>query len=155
VKKALQIGLVWALLVAAFSMGSALGPSAQAQVIDDERARNDVELQVSATVSAAANNQTLAAAAGKRTYITGFSITGAGATAASTVLVTITGLPNTLNYAIPIPAGANAVVLSNHVVFPRPIAASADNTAIVVNVPSFGAGNLASSVTAFGFQRPS
>ena len=112
----------------------------------------DRELEVSSANPAAANNQTLAAAAGFRTYITGFSVTGGGATGASIIAVTITGLTNTLTYHVPIPAGAAVGVTPLVVQFIRPIPASADNTAIVVNVPSFGAGNTAASASAQGFQ---
>ena len=114
---------------------------------------SDVELEVSASVAAAANNQTLAAAAGKRTYITGFSVTGAGATAASVITITVTGLTDTLEYKMTIPAGASVAVTPLILEFNRPIPASALNTAIVVNVPSFGAGNTAAAATAQGFQR--
>jgi hypothetical protein len=113
----------------------------------------DVELAVSSANAAAANNQTLAAAAGKRTHIAGFSITGAGATAASVIAITITGLATTLNYRIAVPVGATVGITPLIVSFGRPIQASADNTAIVVNVPSFGAGNIDAAVTASGFQR--
>jgi hypothetical protein len=120
---------------------------------EDFPGRDDVELEVSSANAAAANNQTLAAAAGKRTYITGFSITGGGATAASVIAITITGLTNTLNYRVAVPAGATVGITPLVVSFKRPIPASADNTAIVVNVPSFGAGNTNAAAAASGFQR--
>ncbi|HET7713844.1 MAG TPA: hypothetical protein VFK94_06415 [Patescibacteria group bacterium] len=110
------------------------------------------ELQVAATVAAAANNQTLAGAAGKRTYITGFHVGGLGATAASVISVTITGISSTMTYRFSVPAGATAAAPFLDVEFTRPIPASADNTAIVVNVPSFGAGNTAADASARGFQ---
>lgn len=116
----------------------------------------DVELEVSATVAAAANNQTLVAGgAGRRTYITGFAITGGGATAASIIDVTITGLTNTITFHVAVPAGATVGVTPLIVEFKRPIPASADNTAIVVNVPSFGAGNTKAAAVARGFHRAS
>lgn len=113
----------------------------------------DKVLAVSATVAAAANNQTLPAAAGVRTYISGFTITGGGATGASLILVTITGLTNTINYSLAIPAGAALGVQPLQAWFDPPLPASADNTAIVLTVPSFGAGNTAASAMAFGFQQ--
>lgn len=109
-------------------------------------------LEVGAQVAAAANNQTLAGAASLRTYIAGFCISGGGATAASIITVTVTGLTNTLSFSVPVPAGATAGVLPLVVNFDPPLPASADNTAIVVNVPSFGAGNTAAAATAWGFQ---
>jgi len=114
---------------------------------------DDVELEVSSANAATANNQTLAAAAGFRTYLSGFVVTGAGATAGSTIAITITGLTSTLNFRLIIPAGAGVGVTPLIVVFDRPIAASADNTAIVVNVPSFGAGNTDAAAAAWGFRR--
>ena len=109
------------------------------------------ELEVAATVAAAANNQTLAGSAGKRTYISGFLVGGLGATGASVIAVTITGLNVTMTFRVNIPAGAGVIVPQLFVTFPRPIPAAADNTAIVVNVPSFGAGNTAADAAAWGF----
>jgi len=109
------------------------------------------ELNVAATVAAAANNQTLAAASGKRTYISGFMVGGLGATAGSVIAVTVTGLGVTQTYRFNVPAGATVIAPQLLVTFTRPIPASADNTAIVVNVPSFGAGNTAADAAAFGF----
>lgn len=112
-----------------------------------------VQLSAAATVAAAANNQTLAAGVGQRTYITDFYVDGLGATGASTILITITGLlGGTRTYQLAIPAGVTTLISRLAVQFPYPIAASADNTAIVVNVPSFGAGNTASNAGASGFR---
>lgn len=112
------------------------------------------ELQDAATGAAAGIAATLAAAANERTYIVGFHVDGLGATAASVIEVTITGLTVTMRYKLSIPAGA-AVALAARlcVEFTRPIPASADNTAIVVNVPSFGAGNTSAVVAAHGFRK--
>lgn len=111
-------------------------------------------ITASATGAASAANTTLAAAAAKTTYITGFQITGGGATAASVINVTVTGtITGTMNYNIPVPAGATLGITPLVVSFPVPVPASAVNTAIVVNVPSFGAGNTASAVSAQGFQQ--
>ena len=108
----------------------------------------------SATGAASAANVTLAGTAAKTTYITGFQITGAGATAASVISVTITGtVTGTMNYNIAVPAGITTSITPLIVSFPIPVPASAVNTAIVVNVPSFGAGNTNSAVAAQGFQQ--
>lgn len=107
----------------------------------------------SATGAAAAISATLAAAAGKTTHITGFEVTGAGATAASVVTVTVSGLlGGTQSYKVAVPAGANAGVTPLVVSIPGGFPASAPNTAIVVDVPSFGAGNTHAAVAARGFQ---
>lgn len=103
--------------------------------------------------AATAGTATLAAAAGKTTYITGFDITGAGATAASVISITITGmLGGTLTYTLAIPAGVTTAVQSLVVQFLYPMPASGANTAIVVNMPSFGAGNTNATANAYGFQ---
>jgi hypothetical protein len=112
------------------------------------------DLAVGAQVAAAANNQTLAGVAGKTTYISGFHVDGLGATGASTITVTITGLAGaaTLSYTVNIPAGATVAIARLQIEFARPIPANAANTAIVVNVPSFGVGNTVAQAGAHGFQ---
>ena len=105
----------------------------------------------SGNVAATAASATLIGAAGTFTYLSGFSVTGAGATAASVILVTITGLTNTLTFALVIPAGATTSITPLIVEFVKPIQSSALNTAIVVNVPSFGAGNTNAVVNAHGY----
>ena len=106
------------------------------------------------TGAAAAITATLAAVAGKRTHIAGFAVDGLGATAASVIEVTVTGLlGGTLRRKMSIPAGAGVAVTPLIMEFDRPIPASADNTAIIVNVPSFGAGNTSAIVSAHGFNR--
>ena len=107
----------------------------------------------SGNVAAATATATLSAAAGLTTYITGFSITGAGATAAGVIVATVTGcLGGTMSYIIAVPAGAAVGITPLILDFPVPIPASAVNTAIVVSVPSFGAGNTNACVNARGFQ---
>lgn len=111
------------------------------------------DITASGTGPAQANNVTLAGVAAKTTYISGFEITGSGATAATVVAVTITGtIGGTLNYSLFVPAIASNFPVSLDIEFIRPIPASAVNTPIVVNVPSFGAGNTGAAVTAHGFQ---
>lgn len=110
------------------------------------------EVEVSATVTAAANNQVIAAVAGKRNFIRGFMVTGGGATAASVIAITVTGLTNTLQFNVAVPAGATLGIFPLMVEFPVPLAATADNTAITVNIPSFGAGNTNAAAAAFGFR---
>jgi hypothetical protein len=110
-------------------------------------------ITASASGGAQANNASLAAAAGKTTYITGFQISGAGATAASAITVTVTGIATTMNYTVVVPAGVTTAITTLNVTFPQPIPASATNTAIVVNVPSFGSGNTNATVSVQGFQQ--
>lgn len=112
----------------------------------------------SGNVAAASAVATLPAVAGKMTYIEGFDVTGTGATAASIVTGTVTGLPSTigtLSFNLLIPAGATTNIGTNGVFsvrFPTPLPASALNTTIVVTFGSFGTGNTNACVTAYGFQ---
>lgn len=120
-------------------------PGSVGQVITD--------LDASSTAAASANNVTLAALAGATTYITGFEITGDGATGASIITITVTGvLGGTKTYFLTIPAGVSTAITPLIVEYARPIPASGLNVAIVVNVPSFGSGNTNAAVTAHGYQ---
>lgn len=103
-----------------------------------------------ANASAAA---TLAGAASKTTYITGFVITAAGATAGACVNATITGtISTTLTFTYCVPTGAAVGASPLVVTLDTPIPASAANTAIVLTLPALGAGNTNASVNAFGYQ---
>lgn len=108
----------------------------------------------SGNVAAAAATATLTSAAGKMMYITGFAVTGSGATAASVIQVTVTGVVGgTQTYIMTIPAGATTAVTPLIVNFPLPLAASGFNTNIVVSAPSFGAGNTNAAVVAYGISK--
>lgn len=113
------------------------------------------ELGAVANVAAAAMAPTLAATAAKTNYIAGFNIDGLGATAASVIEATITGgVGGVRRYKVDVPAGATAALARPvRVEFSRPIAASAVNTAITLDVPSFGAGNTSAVSEVHGFQR--
>lgn len=116
--------------------------------------QTDTDIDASAAVAAAANTATLPGVAGQTTFISGFEITGLGATAAATVTVTVTGvLGGTKTYQIAIPAGVTLGITPLVVEFARPIPANAANVAIAVVATSPGAGNTAFAVTAHGFQR--
>ena len=86
-------------------------------------------------------------------YLKGVDVTGAGATAASNVLVTITGLQGavTFTYVIVVPAGVNTATSPLIVRFGQPLAAAAPGGSITVTVAAFGAGNLNAVVNAHGF----
>lgn len=108
----------------------------------------------SGNVAAATATATLTGAASQTTYITGFQINGSGATAASVVNATITGLVGgaTLTYPVSVTAGA---ILTNQPVtvsFYPPLPASAANTSIVISCPSLGAGNTNNAVNAQGYR---
>jgi hypothetical protein len=98
----------------------------------------------------------LPAVAGKTTYICGFYFFGTNATAANTgTSVTITGtITGTMTFGFTTLAGvtvANSPPLN--VLFTPPcVAASAINTAIVVNGPALGTGATLVTLSAWGYQ---
>lgn len=107
----------------------------------------------SGNVANATATATLAAAASQTTYISGLMISGAGATAAAVVTATVTGLVGgTMSITIPVPAGATVGIAPIYLDFNPPLPASAANTAIVLSLPAFGAGNTNASVSAWGYR---
>jgi hypothetical protein len=109
----------------------------------------------SAANPAAANNVNIPGVAGLTSWITGFEITGDGATAGSIIAVTLTGvISGTKTYFLTIPAGVGTAITPLIVEFPAPgIPASGVNTAITLNVPSFGAGNTNAAASLNGYQQ--
>lgn len=107
----------------------------------------------SGNVAAATATATLAGAAAKTTYISGLLVTGGGATAGSIVNGTITGLAGgTSTFTVPVATGVTVGNFPLFVDYNPPLPASTTNTAIVVSVPSLGAGNTNSTVQAWGYQ---
>jgi hypothetical protein len=114
----------------------------------------DTDVDAAVSVAAATATATLPGVAGQTTFITGFEITGLGATGALVVQATVTGVDATLpTYDITVPAGVGVAITPLIVQFARPIPATALNTAIAVSMPTFGAGNTAARIHAHGFQR--
>jgi hypothetical protein len=106
----------------------------------------------SGNVAAGTAAATLAAAASKFTYMSGFQFTSSGSTAASVVVCTITGITTTKSYIV---ASALGALLANTpliVQFNPPLQSSAVNTAIVASCPSLGTGNTNAVMTADGYQ---
>lgn len=115
--------------------------------------RVDAVAASSGNVAAASAVATLAASTEKTNFLTGFTVAGLGATAAACVLISVTGLvggAQTFNF--PVPAGVTVPAGPTQFNFPVPLAGIGPGTAIVVTVPSFGAGNTNASVTAYGFR---
>lgn len=106
----------------------------------------------SGNVAAATATATLAAVAAKTNYLTGVDIDTAGATAAACVNLTITGLVGGTQ-TVPFCTLAGVAVQNPRVQIrpPAPLPASAVNVAIVVALPSLGAGNTNAAVNAYGF----
>ncbi len=108
----------------------------------------------SGNVAAASAVATLAAAAAKTTYISGLALTGGGATGASLVTATVAGLlGGTMSLTFAVPAGVTLGATPILLQFNPPLPASAVNTAIVVTLPSLGAGNTNAAAAAWGFQK--
>lgn len=104
--------------------------------------------------AAASGTATLAHDGKKTLFVTGFEVTGGGATAASVIQVTLAGLANgkTFTYDIPVPAGVTGGISPLVVDFPVPIPANDLNTDIVLTIPSFGAGNTNACANLHGFK---
>ncbi|SRR5579885_2555461 len=135
--------------------------TSQAQILDGNYNPIASPLPVSAVavtgdsgnVANATATATLAAAAGVTTWLTGFVITATGATAASVVTGTITGLKGgTLHFTFAAPAGVSAAATPLVIDFAYPMPASAKNQAIAVVLPALGSGNTNATVFAKGFQ---
>jgi hypothetical protein len=95
---------------------------------------------------------TLAAAAGKFTYVCGFHVNTSGATAGTSVTVAVSGLlGGTINFAHSLGAVGTAQNPLN-VNFSTCVQSSAVNTAIVVTQPGAGAGATNAITTAWGYQ---
>lgn len=110
---------------------------------------------VNATSGNIANNvaaATLPATAGKTTYLTGFEVTGSGATAALVVTVTVTGAALIASYTYSFALGVTVENTPLIIEFTKPISSGAANTTIVVSCPASGAGGTNNVVNAHGYQ---
>lgn len=96
---------------------------------------------------------TLAAAAGKFTYICGFSISHGSATGAVTAGDTVTGIPTSMTWVTGVPATAAGTTAPTYTInFSPCIPSSAVNTSIVVTSGANGAGGVNNFSNAWGFQ---
>lgn len=103
--------------------------------------------------AAATATATLPAATGATTWITGWAVNGGGATAASLISCTVTGLAGgTETRTFAVASGVTAASTALVVTYPAALPASAADTAIAVSCPSFGSGNTNATVNAYGFQ---
>lgn len=103
---------------------------------------------------AGANNISITPPNDRTAYVTGFEITGGGATGASVIAATLTGLTAanvTFTYDIPVPAGVTGGIIPLVVQFSTPIPGRGKGQAIGPNVPSFGSGNTRAAVALHGF----
>lgn len=104
----------------------------------------------SAVVAATAITVTVPAIVGRRFYIEGYGIQGLGATAASSINATLVGLGTTKTEVLAVPAGVAVQGPNLERTYPTPLA-GAFGTAIVLSVPSFGAGNTKAQAYVWGY----
>lgn len=105
-------------------------------------------LTASATFTTGTSSATLTGAAGRWTYLCGFTVTSAGTSAATAGTVTVTGtVSGTLNFTYVFVSSGQGIL---GIAFPGCISSSAVNTSIVVNVPAGGTGTVG-SVSAWGY----
>lgn len=108
----------------------------------------------SGNVAAGTATATLAAAVGKVTYICGFMVTSGGSTGAAVVNGTITNtVTGTMTFTYATVAGATLGNTPLVVPFSPCISAATPNTTIPVSLPTLGAGNTNTTVSAWGYQR--
>jgi len=106
----------------------------------------------SGNVANASAVATLTPTATTTMFITGFEVTGSGATAGLPVAVTVAGLKGgTQTYTYTYAVGALVPNQPLIVQFAPPLPASAVNTAIVVTCPASGAGGTNNTVVAHGY----
>lgn len=106
----------------------------------------------SGNVANAAAAASIPAVAGRLNYITGFSVTSTGSTAAAAVVISVTGLtPSPMTFTYNTVAGATLGNPQFHYEFPQPMPASAVNTAIQVSCAALGAGNTNTVTNVFGY----
>lgn len=109
-------------------------------------------LATSGTVAAAAATATMPATSGWKNYVQGVRCSGGGATAASIVTLTLSGTFNNIVQTVAVPAGVTAAIVPVEFNFVPALPASDSNTAIVVSMPSLGAGNTVASCHIWGFR---
>lgn len=106
----------------------------------------------SGSVANATAAVTLAAPASGINYVTSIAITGAGATAASIVVATLSGVVGgPFAYIIAVPAGATTGITPIFRQYPIPLAGVAGQ-AITLSLPALGAGNTNAAVNLAGFR---
>lgn len=104
-------------------------------------------------VANATSTCTMPATTGKTTYVTGFDITGSGATVGAAVTCTLTNTNSgTISYTYVITAGALLVNTPLIRSFTPPLKGTAANTAPVLSCPAGGTGNTNMTLNAYGYE---
>lgn len=119
-----------------------------------------VYIATGATVAAAAATATIPASSTQLAYLSGFQVTGTGATTQTCVNVTVLGIQGTaaghsgtMTYKFQVATGGTAACTPLVVAYYPPLPAVAAGSAITVDIPSFGSGNLHAAVTAQGYRK--
>lgn len=147
-KRRLQLGIVVSALVLA-----GLWTYAFAQIPPSGTSGPGLLVANAATGTTAGATATLPAAAGKLTYICGFSASAGSAATAITISITLTALA-TFVYTVGAPV--TAVGTTGNTVsqtFTPCLPASAVNTTITVAAGALGASGVGQTVNAYGYQR--
>lgn len=127
-------------------------PNDHSQLVYTRDGQNSFDSGAVVTGAAASISVTLPATVGLTQYLTHFSISGGGATVGSLVTATVTGLVGgTISIVIAVPAGATLGITPIVFNYSRPVPAAVANAAIVLTLPSLGAGNTAAAVNIRGF----
>ena len=106
----------------------------------------------SGNVANAPASASMAAVVAKTNYVCGVEFTASGATAASVVSPTITGLSGgTVTYTFAAPVGVSVEATPLLLQFTPCLSASAVNTAITATLPALGSGNTNATVSIHGF----
>ena len=104
--------------------------------------------------AASAVQTSLPAVAGQRNYVVYAQCRGSGATASSSIVATITGLlGGTISIPVTVPTIAGGDWTAS-LSIPTGWPAAANNSAVVIQVPSAGAGNLHSACSILGYTVP-
>ena len=120
--------------------------------VDDIPPTSTRVIATSGNVANAAATATIPAVAAKTNYLTGFDVTGTGATVGQVALVTITGLAGgTLTYTLTSVTGTTSSNTNLIRTFDKPLPASGVNVAIVVSCAALGAGSTNNVTNAFAY----
>lgn len=140
------------LLLAGMILASPLHPAFAGNGVVYEKTGIVKVLATSGNVAAGVAAATIPAVPGKLNYITGFSVTGTGATVGQAVVITVTGLSGgTITFTIASVTGATVANAAFNYEFPAPVPASAINTAIAVSCATLGAGSTNNVTNIFGY----
>lgn len=144
------------LLATALALSSSLA-TAQTQQYSGYPSNSVPLIAASANTPAGIITLTFAARVGWRNYLQHITCTGGGATAGSNIVAAITGLDvdgvaTQPSFILSPPTGATVGMPRFDVAYDPPLPATAANTAIVLTVPSFGAGNTHAMCSMTGFQ---